>query len=67
MIRLSSDNDNSSDIGSVVLEKEPLEEVAKMGQLRAFLHKGFWQCMDTRRDKEFLEEMWKMDNPPWII
>ena len=38
-----------------------------MGQLRAFLHKGFWQCMDTRRDKEFLEEMWKMDKPPWII
>ena len=51
----------------VVLEKEPLEEVAKRGELRAFLHKGFWQCMDTRRDKEFLEEMWKMDRPPWIM
>ena len=51
----------------VILEKEPLEEVAKRGELRAFLHKGFWQCMDTRRDKEFLEEMWKMDRPPWIL
>jgi len=51
----------------VVLEKEPLEEVAKRGELRAFLHKGFWQCMDTRRDKEFLEEMWKMDRPPWTM
>ena len=51
----------------VVLEKEPLEEVARMGELRAYLHKGFWQCMDTRRDKEFLEEMWKMDRPPWIM
>ncbi|MBD1134941.1 NTP transferase domain-containing protein [Pelagibacterales bacterium SAG-MED47] len=41
------------------LEKEPLEKVAKKGQLCAFKHTGFWQCMDTKRDKDKLEEILK--------
>ncbi len=41
------------------LEKEPLEKVAKKGQLCAFKHSGFWQCMDTKRDKDKLEEILK--------
>ena len=49
----------------VILEKEPLEEISKMGELMAYQHNGFWQCMDTRRDKDFLEDMWKKNRPPW--
>ena len=41
------------------LEKEPLESVGKKGQLYAFKHNGFWQCMDTKRDKEYLEKILK--------
>lgn len=50
---------------STVLEKEPLENAAQMGELRAFKHEGFWKCMDTKRDKDFLEEIWKGKNPLW--
>tara|TARA_Y100001958_G_C21214929_1_gene540400 strand:+ start:521 stop:1285 length:765 start_codon:yes stop_codon:yes gene_type:complete len=50
-----------------VLEKEPLEKVAKKGQLVAYRHEGFWQCMDTKRDKDHLENLWKKDNCPWLI
>lgn len=48
-----------------VLEKDPLEKLAQNGQLMAYKHVGFWQCMDTLRDKESLEQMWTMPNPPW--
>jgi glucose-1-phosphate cytidylyltransferase len=48
-----------------VFEKAPLETVAKMGQLVAYKHKGFWQCMDTQRDKMQLEEMWADGQAPW--
>ena len=41
------------------LEKEPLEKIAKKGQLCAFKHNGFWQCMDTKRDKDKLEKILK--------
>jgi glucose-1-phosphate cytidylyltransferase len=41
------------------LEKEPLETAAKRKQLLAFRHKGFWQCMDTKRDKDNLEMLFK--------
>ena len=44
---------------SSFLEKHPLEKVAKMNQLFAFKHKGFWQCMDTKRDKDNLENIFK--------
>jgi len=48
------------------LEKEPLEKLALQGQLVAYKHEGFWQCMDTKRDHELLESMWSSGNPPWI-
>lgn len=49
-----------------VLEKEPLENLAKEGQLNSFKHSGFWQCMDTLRDKEYLTQLWNSGNPPWL-
>lgn len=52
---------------SAVLEKAPLETVAKMGQLMAYKHEGFWQCMDTTREKDALEKMWRENNAPWKI
>ena len=50
---------------STVLESEPLENVAKDNQLVAYKHNGFWQCMDTKRDKDFLDELWANNNAPW--
>lgn len=44
------------------LEKEPLEQAGKKGQLYAFKHEGFWQCMDTKRDKDVLEDILKRKN-----
>ncbi len=49
----------------IMLEREPLEKAVSMGQLKAFKHEGFWQCMDTKRDHELLESLWKSDNCPW--
>ncbi len=48
-----------------MLEHEPLERVAAMGQLVAFRHDGFWQCMDTKRDHELLESLWASGSAPW--
>jgi len=50
-----------------VLEKEPLEKCAKMGELMVYKHEGFWQCMDTKRDRDSLQEMWDEGNPPWEL
>lgn len=50
---------------SCILERAPLERLANDGQLSVFPHKGFWQCMDTLRDKALLEENWASDNCPW--
>jgi glucose-1-phosphate cytidylyltransferase len=49
------------------LEREPLENIAKMGELKGFSHKGFWHCMDTARDKQNLETLWASGNAPWKI
>lgn len=49
----------------VMLEKGPLGAVAEDGQLMAYRHEGFWQCMDTVREKETLEELWAAGNAPW--
>ncbi|NNA16430.1 glucose-1-phosphate cytidylyltransferase [Pseudomonas lundensis] len=46
-------------------EQEPLMRLAADGQLMAFEHQGFWQPMDTLRDKHFLEELWQAGNAPW--
>jgi glucose-1-phosphate cytidylyltransferase len=48
-------------------EKEPLENLARDGQLMAFRHDSFWQCMDTLREKYILETLWQSGNPPWKI
>lgn len=52
---------------STVFEKKPLEKLAKDNQLVAYEHKGFWQCMDTQRDKMQLEEMWNNGNAKWKV
>jgi glucose-1-phosphate cytidylyltransferase len=48
-----------------VLEKEPLEIAAESGELMAYQHDGFWQCMDTKRDMSLLERLWKLGEAPW--
>lgn len=50
-----------------VLEKEPLERLALDGQLMSYRHDGFWKCMDTKREKEQLEDMWQSGNAPWKV
>ena len=50
---------------TTVLEREPLENLAKNGELMAFHHTGFWKCMDTQRDKMQLEDMWASGKAPW--
>ena len=52
---------------STVFEKKPLATLADEGQLMAFTHKGFWQCMDTQRDKKLLEDMWSENQAPWKV
>lgn len=46
-------------------EKEPMERLAREGQLMAYRHTGFWQCMDTLRDKQLLESLWQKGDAPW--
>jgi glucose-1-phosphate cytidylyltransferase len=48
-------------------EKEPLERLAADGQLMAFRHESFWQCMDTLRDKKLLEDLWQNGGAPWKV
>ncbi|MEM7127340.1 MAG: glucose-1-phosphate cytidylyltransferase [Chloroflexota bacterium] len=48
-------------------EHEPLEGLARDGQLMAYKHSSFWQCMDTLREKHILEQMWDSGNAPWKI
>ncbi len=52
---------------NTVFEREPLERLAEMGKLTCFRHRGFWQCMDTLRDKRMLEELIEKDKAPWMI
>ena len=47
-------------------EAEPLERLTREGQLTAYLHNGFWQCMDTVRDRDLLNKLWDEGNAPWI-
>lgn len=48
-------------------EREPMEGLARDGQLMAYKHDGFWQCMDTLRDKVLLEKLWQSGNAPWKV
>jgi len=58
--------DYLEDQDNCVLEREPLDKLARDGELMSYHHKGFWQCMDTYRDFVALNDMWKQ-NPPWRI
>jgi glucose-1-phosphate cytidylyltransferase len=55
------DNDDT------IWERKPLELLASVGQLEAFTHQGFWQPMDTLRDKTYLEDLWASNNAPWKV
>ena len=50
-----------------VLEREPMEALAAEGRLGVYKHEGFWQCMDTQRDKILLEDRWERSNAPWKV
>ena len=50
-----------------VFEKEPLERLANDGELMAYKHEGFWQCMDTLRDRQLLEKLWADGDAPWKV
>lgn len=50
---------------NTVFEKEPLENLANEGELFTYKHQGFWQCMDTIRDKNYLNELWDSGKTPW--
>ena len=51
---------------SIMLEREPLEKLSKMGELMAYKHDDFWQCMDTIREKEILEGLLNSNSAPWL-
>ena len=48
-----------------ILEHTPLEKAAEIGELMAYHHEGYWQCMDTKRDRDHLEELWCSEKAPW--
>ena len=48
-------------------EHEPLRELARAGQLAAYRHDGFWQPMDTLRDRHLLERLWESGQAPWRV
>ena len=50
----------------MMLEREPMQKLVKLNQLMAFKHTGFWQCMDTMRDKTFLNKLYRIKKAPWI-
>jgi glucose-1-phosphate cytidylyltransferase len=58
---------NYLDNDTTILERAPLESLAKEGELAAFKHEGFWYPMDTLRDKNYLEETWATGKAPWKV
>ena len=52
---------------SVILEREPLEWASQTNNLVAYRYSGFWQCMDTLRDKQYLEKMIESNEAPWMV
>jgi glucose-1-phosphate cytidylyltransferase len=52
---------------STIWERKPLETLAISGQLQAFMHNGFWQPMDTLRDKQHLDDLWAGGKAPWKV
>ena len=52
---------------TTIFEREPLEHVADMGELKSFLFRGFWQCMDSKREMDMLEKMYASGKAPWKV
>ena len=52
---------------ATIWEREPVEQLASDGQLMGFRHQGFWSCMDTLKEKKFLEDLWTSGKAPWMI
>ena len=52
---------------TIMFEREPMEKIAQDGELMCYRHEGFWQCMDTLRDKQKLDTLWESGNAPWKI
>lgn len=52
---------------SIMFERQPMEKLAADGELMCYRHNGFWQCMDTMRDKTKLEDLWEGGNAPWKV
>ena len=50
-----------------VFERDVLPAIAQQGELMSYIHKGFWQCMDTKREKDILEQMWNQGKAPWKV
>ena len=48
-----------------IFEKSPLERLASEGELMSYMHHGFWQCMDTKREMDMLEKLWESGQAPW--
>lgn len=63
---LNSEIFNYIDNDDTVFEREPLERLAREGELMSYIHKGFWQCMDNKREKDLLEEYINASTAPWI-
>jgi len=59
--------DYLDDDASCVLERDPLERLAADGQLSVFRHHGFWQCMDTYREQQYLAQLWESGRAPWKL
>lgn len=55
------------DSDACVLERGPMEKLAREGQLKAYCHLGFWQCMDTYREQELLNKLWQTGQAPWKV
>ena len=51
---------------SIMFERDPMQKLVKKKQLIAYKHKDFWHCIDTIRDKNILEEMYKKNKAPWL-
>ena len=59
--------DHLTDDEKCDLEFGALQKLAREGQLAAYKHEGYWQCMDNIRDMEYLNKLWEGGNPPWKI
>lgn len=52
---------------NTVFEKQPMTSLAADGELKSYFHPGFWQCMDTKREKDLLEDLWQSGKAPWKV